>query len=83
MKSIFVPFVTVWEASDGREALEMCERQQPDLILSDVMMPNVSSLGHVPPALSRSISPSQLDGFGMLEAIRASPTLRMIPVIML
>ncbi|HMB92052.1 MAG TPA: two-component regulator propeller domain-containing protein [Rhodothermales bacterium] len=31
----------VVEATDGREALEMAERVLPDLIISDVMMPNL------------------------------------------
>ncbi|MCH9661139.1 MAG: response regulator [Bacteroidetes bacterium] len=32
---------TVYEASDGKEALEMLDREQIDFILSDVVMPNM------------------------------------------
>jgi DNA-binding response OmpR family regulator len=64
MRSIFAPFVTVLEARDGMEALEVCSKKRPDLIISDVMMPN-------------------LDGFGLLEALKKSKELRTIPIIML
>nr|XP_019006639.1 uncharacterized protein I203_00231 [Kwoniella mangroviensis CBS 8507]OCF70100.1 hypothetical protein I203_00231 [Kwoniella mangroviensis CBS 8507] len=64
MNSIFAPLCTVIEAGDGLEALEMCGKRMPDLIISDVMMPN-------------------LDGFGLLEALKASRDLSIIPVIML
>ena len=50
--------------SDGREALAAARAQAPDLILSDVMMP-------------------ELDGFGLLTALRADPGLQDIPVILL
>jgi signal transduction histidine kinase/FixJ family two-component response regulator len=49
---------------DGREALDAIRAKRPDLILTDVMMPN-------------------LDGFGLLRAIRSDSKLRDIPVIML
>lgn len=42
MRSIFAPFCNVVEARDGQEALEMCGKSVPDLIITDVMMPNVS-----------------------------------------
>jgi two-component system phosphate regulon response regulator PhoB len=32
---------TVIEANDGREAIEIAEREKPDVILLDVMMPHV------------------------------------------
>ena len=51
-------------ARNGREALELVERQQPDLILLDLMMP-------------------ELDGFAVLDALRARETTRDIPVIVL
>ncbi|ODN83508.1 hypothetical protein L202_01642 [Cryptococcus amylolentus CBS 6039] len=41
MKSIFAQYCTVVEARDGREALELCAKQKPNLIISDVMMPHV------------------------------------------
>ncbi len=49
---------------DGEAALRAIHAQRPDLLLSDVMMP-------------------QLDGFGLLAAIRADQRLRDIPVILL
>ncbi|WRT68535.1 uncharacterized protein IL334_005512 [Kwoniella shivajii] len=64
MFSIFAPFCTVIEARDGQEALALCAQQAPDLIISDVMMPN-------------------LDGFGLLRALKQSKKLAIIPIIML
>jgi PAS domain S-box-containing protein len=49
---------------DGRAALEEIRRHPPDLVLSDVMMP-------------------ELDGFGLLAALRADAALCAVPVIML
>ena len=49
---------------NGREALEAARREPPDLILSDIMMP-------------------QLDGYGLLRALRADFLLRLVPVIFL
>jgi signal transduction histidine kinase/CheY-like chemotaxis protein len=50
--------------ADGEEALEAVRANRPDLIVTDVMMPN-------------------LDGFGLLRAIRSDAALRDIPVLML
>jgi signal transduction histidine kinase len=50
--------------ADGAEALAAAERNPPDLILTDVMMPAV-------------------DGFGLVQAVRARAALATIPVIML
>ena len=50
--------------ADGRAALEAIRRAPPDLVLSDVMMP-------------------ELDGFGLLAAIRGDERLRGIPVLLL
>jgi adenylate cyclase len=49
-------------AEHGREALELLRAQPFDLILLDVLMP-------------------ELDGYGVLEAVRQDPHLRDIPVI--
>src|SRR5207342_3631796 len=49
---------------DGRAALERIQANPPDLVLADVMMP-------------------ELDGFGLLAAIRGDATHRSIPVILL
>jgi len=54
----------VLRARDGREALELIWRERPDLVLLDLMMP-------------------ELDGFGVLEAMRKGDTTRDIPVIVL
>jgi serine/threonine-protein kinase PpkA len=51
-------------AENGRVGLEMARRDPPDLILCDVMMPEV-------------------DGFAVLEALRADPRLSEIPFIFL
>jgi CheY-like chemotaxis protein len=53
-----IPFGT------GRLALEEATRRRPDLVLTDVMMPD-------------------MDGFGLLEALRENPATRTVPVIML
>lgn len=44
MRSIFAPYCKLVEARDGQEALDMCEKSMPDLIISDVMMPIVSDM---------------------------------------
>ena len=54
----------VVEAGDGRQALELARRHRPDLLITDVMMP-------------------ELDGFGLIAAIRADAGLASLPVIML
>ncbi len=51
-------------AGDGRQALELARRYRPDLLVTDVMMPEV-------------------DGFGLIAAIRADAGLASLPVIML
>ncbi|MBN1934840.1 MAG: pyridoxal-phosphate dependent enzyme [Anaerolineae bacterium] len=50
------------EAHNGREGLEIIRRNRPDLILLDLMMPEV-------------------DGFGVIESLKADERLRDIPVI--
>jgi len=54
----------VLRAYDGRAALEVIRQELPDLILLDLMMP-------------------ELDGFGVLEAMRTDESMRNIPVIVL
>ena len=51
-------------AADGQAALARARARTPDLVLTDVMMPN-------------------LDGFGLLQALRSDPRTRSIPVILL
>ena len=50
--------------ANGREALAAMAKQPPDLLITDIMMP-------------------ELDGFGLVAAVRASDVLRDIPVVML
>lgn len=54
----------VHAVSNGVDALAAARRDLPDLILTDVMMP-------------------QLDGFGLLQKLRAEPSTNTIPVILL
>ncbi|HVY31023.1 MAG TPA: ATP-binding protein [Polyangiaceae bacterium] len=54
----------VTAVADGAQALERIRAQLPDLVLTDVMMPN-------------------LDGFGLLREIRATPQTAALPVLML
>jgi threonine synthase len=52
----------IYEAADGREGLALVRAQQPDLVILDLMTPEV-------------------DGFGVLDALRADEATRDIPVI--
>jgi signal transduction histidine kinase/AraC-like DNA-binding protein/ABC-type sugar transport system substrate-binding protein len=58
------PDAQVFQAANGREALEILAARRVDLVLLDLMMPEV-------------------DGFEVLEAMRAAESLREIPVIVL
>jgi signal transduction histidine kinase len=51
-------------AADGRQALRRARELRPDLVITDVMMP-------------------ELDGFGLLKALREDPVTASVPVIML
>ena len=53
---------TLFEAKNGKEALRIIRRESPDLIILDLMMP-------------------ELDGFGVLDALKADPETEGIPVI--
>jgi CheY-like chemotaxis protein len=50
------------EASNGKEGLELIQREVPDLIILDLMMP-------------------EMDGFSVLDALRANRETANIPVI--
>jgi signal transduction histidine kinase/DNA-binding NarL/FixJ family response regulator len=52
------------QAGTGKAALTEAERRLPDLVLTDIMMP-------------------EMDGFGLLAALRQNPATRSVPVIML
>ncbi|GAB1469945.1 hypothetical protein MASR2M66_08220 [Chloroflexota bacterium] len=53
---------TILEAENGREGLDLVRRELPDLVITDLMMP-------------------ELDGFSVVEALRANPETATIPVI--
>jgi threonine synthase len=53
---------TIFEASSGREGLELVKREHPDLLILDLMMP-------------------EMDGFSVLDALKANPDTAEIPVI--
>ncbi len=53
---------TLFEASNGQEALQLIYRELPDLIILDLMMP-------------------EMDGFSVLEHLKAHPETSRIPVI--
>lgn len=55
---------TVVTAADGRLGLAALADLRPDLVLTDIEMPN-------------------LDGFGLIEAIRAQPQLASVPVLIM
>jgi len=54
----------VFVAADGRSGLELARREGPDLIICDIMMP-------------------ELDGYGVLEKLRADPATATLPFIFL
>ncbi len=53
---------TIFEAATGREGLELVNREHPDLLILDLMMP-------------------EMDGFAVLDALKANPDTAQIPVI--
>ena len=55
---------TVYTAADGLEALDVVEKEMPDLILLDINMP-------------------KMDGFEVVERIRADETTEFIPIVMI
>lgn len=61
---LLAPHFRVRTAVDGRAALASIVADPPDLVLADVMMP-------------------QLDGFGLLAALRAEPRTSHLPVVLL
>lgn len=64
LASLLAPHYEVEAVADGREALAAIRARKPDLVLSDVMMPN-------------------LDGLGLVSALREDPETRTLPVILL
>jgi threonine synthase len=53
---------TILEAADGRQGLDLIQRELPDLIVLDLMMP-------------------EMDGFTVIETLRANPETATIPAI--
>jgi len=53
---------TIYEATDGKEAIEVIRQELPDLVILDLMMP-------------------EIDGFGVIEAMKANQETANIPVI--
>ena len=53
---------TIYEAENGREAIQLAEQELPDLMILDLMMP-------------------EIDGFGVLDALKANPLTAQIPVV--
>jgi len=64
LAGLLAPHYQVQTVADGREALAAVREKKPDLVLSDVMMPN-------------------LDGLGLVRALREDPATRTLPVILL
>jgi len=58
------PACRILRARDGREALDTIRQERPNLILLDLMMP-------------------ELDGFGVLQAMRTEESIRNMPVVVL
>ena len=64
IRNILAPEFEIEAVGDGVEALKAIGNRAPDLVLTDVMMP-------------------ELDGFGLLKALRGNERTRAIPVVML
>ena len=64
LQRLLGPHYDVRTAADGRQALEAALADPPDLVVSDVMMP-------------------ELDGMGLLAALRAEPRTARVPVVLL
>lgn len=64
ISGLLSPHYDVQVVADGREALAAIQQRKPDLVLSDVMMPN-------------------LDGLGLVRALREDPATCTLPVILL
>jgi threonine synthase len=53
---------TIFEAEDGKSAIQLIQKEIPDLLIMDLMMPDI-------------------DGFSVLNAIKADPKTAHVPVI--
>lgn len=61
---LLAPHWTVLEAADGRSGLVLARDHRPELVLTDVMMP-------------------EMDGFGLLRALRGDRATAAVPVVLL
>ncbi len=64
IRRLLAPRWRVEAVANGRQALAAIQLRRPDLVISDVMMP-------------------ELDGFGLLQALRADPRTHDLPVLLL
>lgn len=70
-------FEIVWEAADGKEALELCRRARPDLIIMDLRMPRMDgfaatrAIKQEHPEISVLVLTSYEDLDYLLRAVRA------------
>jgi signal transduction histidine kinase/DNA-binding response OmpR family regulator len=64
IRRLLEPRWHVETVSNGQQALAASRLRRPDLVISDIMMP-------------------EMDGFGLLQALRASPATRDLPVMLL
>lgn len=64
VRRILSPLYDVRVVNDGKQALAAVRERRPDLVLADVMMP-------------------ELDGLGLVRAIRADPSTASVPVILI
>jgi signal transduction histidine kinase len=64
LERLLRPLGRVTTVADGVQALDAIHRRAPDLVVSDVMMPN-------------------LDGFGLLRAVRSDERTRVLPIVLL
>ena len=64
LSRLLEPTYQVTAVADGEQALRAARELRPDLVLADIMMPN-------------------LDGIGLVRALRADPAVTAVPVILL
>lgn len=74
---IFIENFIIYEADDGEQGLKLCVDKQPDIVISDIMMPNMNGIdlcdniknneliSHIPVVLltAKDTVESQIEGF--------------------